>query len=90
MLESVGIRFCETVLADKIPEESHQLILRDIAAIGLRIKGEIGDRTVGIEVDIEPQLHTLDIKFGIRCKILYIHEQFAPAFKGIVDVVFIN
>ena len=90
MLESACICFCETILTDKILEESDQLVLRDIAAIGFRVKGEIGDRTIGIEVDIEPQLHTLDIKFSICCKILDIHQQFAPAFKGIVDVVVIH
>ena len=74
VLESVGIRFCKTILTDKILEESDQLILRDIAAIGLWIKGKIGDRTVCIEVDIEPQLHALDIKFGICSKIFDIHQ----------------
>lgn len=74
VLETVGICFCETILTDKILEECDQLILRDIAAVGLGIKGKIGDGTIGIEVDIEPQLHTLDIKFGICSKILDIHQ----------------
>ena len=67
MLETSVGGLQETVLANEVFEKSDQLLLGDIAAVGFREEGEIGDGAIGIEINIHPQFSTLDVKLDPGC-----------------------
>lgn len=87
MLESFFCLLWEFVLANKSFEKSNQLILWDVAAIRFWKEGEMSDSAICVEVEVDPQFDTFDIKIEIGSIILYIHQKFTPAFIGKIDVV---
>ncbi len=80
----------ETVLPYEVFEKSDELLLGDIAAVGFREEGEIGDSAIGIEINVHPQFGAFDIKLEISGIIFDVHEKLAPSFVGLIKVVFIH
>ena len=80
----------ETVLPYEVFEKSDELLLGDIAAVGFREEGEIGDGAIGIEINVHPQFGAFDIKLEISGIILDVHQEFAPSFISLIQVVFIH
>ena len=90
MLEAFVRCLKETVLAYEVFEKSDQLLLGDIAAIGFWEEGEIGDGAIGIEINVHPQFGAFDIKLEISGIIFDVHQEFAPSFISLIQVVFIH
>ncbi len=78
VLESFLCFDCHVIVADKIFEESCQLVNRYIATIGLGEKGELSYRTILIEVEIDPKLDPFNIKVQVTCIIFNVHQDIGP------------
>ena len=90
VLKTFCCLFGEVILANKGFEKGDQLVLGDIAAVGLWKKREMGNRAIRIEIKIHPELHPFNIKIDLCGEIFNIHKELAPSFIGHIDVVVKN
>lgn len=63
------------------------MVIWNITTIGLWVEGQIGNRTILVEVNIQPHFDTSDIKINFSGIILDIHQKLAPALIGPVNIV---
>ena len=74
MLKTNLSSFGEVILPNEIFEETYQLIIGNIPAVGFRKKSEVGNGAIRIEINIKPKLNAFNIKIEINGIIFYIHQ----------------
>lgn len=90
MLEARVGGFGKMILTNEVFKESYQLFIRYIAAVRLWEKSQIGNGAIGIEIYIEPQLDTFEIKIDIKGIIFNIHEKITPALIGLINIIMVK
>lgn len=82
--------YIEAVVINEVFEKSGKMLHRYITAVGLWIESKMADRAILVEVYIDPDLHTSDIKIDICSVIFYIHKKIAPAPESFIDIIIVN
>ncbi len=66
------------------------MFFRDISAIGFGEKRQMSYCTIRIEVEIEPQFDTPQVKIQGAGIVFHIHQELAPPFVGGVNIIFVE
>ena len=66
------------------------MLFRYIAAIWLWKKGQVVDRAILVEIDVEPELYTFNIKTQFVRIIFHVHQHIRVSPECPVDVILIN
>src|SRR5690606_25813967 len=78
VLEALAPGDGKLVLLGKLPEEGCEVLVGYKPAVGLRIVGDVRDPAIGPEIEIHPQLDTLEVKIEPGGIVLDIHQETAP------------